>query len=197
MIASCSWVMHLTSLGFGKHIDTVPLENRLKFLRALFTLYFLFDTSIVLPKCSILLFYFRIFGKTSKSFVHALWVVQIGIFAWLFCIWMTTIFLCDPIRKQWIPTVVGHCHSTGSRGLASAASSFSFDMIILLLPLPMLWKLQMKASQKLGVFCIFFCGYSVVVITLGRLITAVRSNTAINEDVTCMYFQIYSSHSRG
>jgi len=48
----------------------------------------------------------------------------------------------------------------------------------------MLWQLQMKKSRKALIIGVFLCGYCVIVISLGRLITVITTETALNEDLT-------------
>lgn len=154
-----SLLLKMISLGLGKQITTVPPENLLKILKLLFGLYFVFDLSITIPKCSVLLFYIRIFGTSSKCFRYSVYGIQALNLAWLLSIWVFTIFQCHPVQKAWMPSVPGHCVSTSSLWLASAIPSVAIDLMILFVPLPMLWQLQMKKSRKALIIGVFSCGY--------------------------------------
>ena len=149
----------MINLGLGKHIENVSLPDELKLLKFLFALYFVYDLSITIPKCSALLFYARIFGNVSRTFVYSLWAIGFCIFGWLISLWLFTLFLCDPVKKQWLPTTPGHCHPTSALWLGSAIPSVAIDLMILFVPIPMLWQLQMKKSRKALIIGVFLCGY--------------------------------------
>lgn len=72
----------------------------------------------------------------------------------------TNIFQCSPVRKAWDPLIAGHCVSTYKFYLAVAVIITLLDIMILLLPLPMLWNLQLKPFQKVLMVGLFVCGYS-------------------------------------
>ncbi|ORY09574.1 hypothetical protein BCR34DRAFT_615696 [Clohesyomyces aquaticus] len=55
--------------------------------------------------------------------------------------------------------------------------------MLLILPMPMIWTLRIGTSRKLAVLCIFVCGYSIVVVSLGRLI-ALAQNPHLADDLT-------------
>lgn len=80
-----------------------------------------------------------------------LWVVGMN---------LTVIFQCTPIRKFWEPHVPGHCIDLWKFLLAQAIPNIFTDLVILLLPLPPLWNLQVPSSQKAALFGIFLLGYS-------------------------------------
>lgn len=63
--------MTLISRGLGKHVETLQPEQVVSTLRYLFITYFFYDLSITLPKCSALLFYFRIFGTNVRWLRYA------------------------------------------------------------------------------------------------------------------------------
>ncbi|KAJ5807082.1 hypothetical protein N7474_010674 [Penicillium riverlandense] len=58
------------------------------------------------------------------------------------------------------------------------------DVIILLIPLPLLWTLQMTKAKKVMLSGLFVCGYSVVIVSLGRLVTLLKAGSALEADLT-------------
>ena len=78
------------------------------------------------------------------------------------------------------------------------------DLLILILPLPMLWRLQINIKKKLALIANFMLGYrsdtansicvgstrslispSVIIFTVLRLVSIIRVPTDVIEDVTC------------
>lgn len=154
-----SLALYLLTIGLGKDVKEVSTDDQRRILKGFFILYPFYQCSVTFPKVSALLFYTRIFGSASKAFQYALWTTHAVILIWNSAIWIFSILLCNPVQKQWIPSLPGHCYSTGALWLASAIPNLVIDLVILLLPLPMLWGLQMKKSRKAGVIAVFICGY--------------------------------------
>ena len=77
---------------------------------------------------------------------------------YLFSGFCTQIFGCQPIAKSWKPQVPGHCIVTLKADYGYASLNFITDLLIFILPLPMVWRLQLSPVDKLGVLVIFMIG---------------------------------------
>ncbi|KAI1141436.1 hypothetical protein F5Y05DRAFT_261382 [Hypoxylon sp. FL0543] len=173
--------------GVGYHIWTLPPENTAMIVRIIFAIYLTYDTALFLTKASALLFLSRLFPNHANALwfnlvryaAHALNI------AWFLGIVFGTFFMCDPVAKNWdVAITYGTCGSTSSLFIGSAVPSVAIDLIILILPLPKIWGLQISKGRKLGISVIFFFGYGVVVVSLGRLITVLTSGAALDTDLT-------------
>ena len=80
------------------------------------------------------------------------------VFGYLFSNLLTLIFGCTPIDKSWNPTTPGHCIPATKVGLFYGSMNFSTDVLIFVLPLPMVWRLKLSRENKLGVILIFMGG---------------------------------------
>lgn len=158
-VAVCVLGLRLVDLGMGLHIQIVPQKNLEPFLKLLWVEYFLFDTGTAVAKTSALFFYARVLGVMNRWFKYTLWVVHFANAAWLIGILFGVIFECSPIQKAWKVALEGTCVNTQMLWLASGITSLLIDCVILLMPLPLLWKLQMKKTRKLQVCGVFLCGY--------------------------------------
>ena len=103
-------------------------------------------------KTTILLLYLRIFG-VNKNFRYSTWAVMFFVFGYLFSNLLTQVFGCTPIDKHW-----GHCIVAIKVGLAYGSLNFISDLFIAVLPLPMVWRLQLSRKGKLGVTLVFMSG---------------------------------------
>ncbi|KAI0002771.1 hypothetical protein F4779DRAFT_630906 [Xylariaceae sp. FL0662B] len=174
------------SLGVGHHIWILPTENTALIAKLSFVIYFLYDAGLFLSKASALLFLSRIFPNhvngpwfnLSRYTTHGLNI------AWFQGIVFGTFFMCDPVEKNWNPMNDGTCGSTTSLFIGSAVPSVIIDLIILILPLPKIWRLQTSRARKIGITIIFLFGYGVVVVSLGRLVTVLTSGNALDTDLT-------------
>lgn len=112
----------------------------------------LYNTAITLVKLSALLFYSRLFGL-EKWFRNALWAVGATSVAWDFA--FTTKGFA---QRDWR----NNAESFEAKKVTFVVSTFSnliIDIIILLLPHPILWKMHLSKRKKLGVIAVFLAGY--------------------------------------
>jgi len=106
-------------------------------------------------KLSCLLFYRRIF-KPSKRWR---WIL-IGAMCLLICtytgLFFATLFDCAPIEKSW-NILVRHGSCLPPKGLpyASGGINVASDLVVLILPIPAVWSLNMKVERKLRVLALF------------------------------------------
>ena len=159
LLISHALLDRMIALGFGRHESSIPIGYELEQLRVLFGLYIFYNLCITLPKISVLLFYARALGTRVKLFKYALWFTHFLVIGCFIAMGFFTIFLCNPVEKQWQPSIPGRCHSITDLWLSSTISSVVIDLILLLLPLPMLWRLQMKRPKRILIMAVFAFGY--------------------------------------
>lgn len=116
-------------------------------------------TNAVLTKSSLLLFYRRIFGIV-KSFRWALgisWFLIIGYF--VSCV-IASIAGCSPVSYLWDqfkdPNAQGSCFNEIAFFRWNGIANMLLDILMLVLPLPMVWRMRMSRRQKVlltGIFC--------------------------------------------
>ena len=80
------------------------------------------------------------------------------VFGYLFSNLMTWIFGCTPIDKYWNSKTPGHCIASTEAGLFYGTMNFLSDILIFVLPLPMVSRLHLSRANKLGVFLVFMGG---------------------------------------
>lgn len=108
-------------------------------------------------KLSCLLFYRRVFAPNNVTlkFVYA------GI-AFIILVYTTmpstTIFECTPIRKSWDELTPGHCYPKKILPYFSGAINVVTDLYVLILPIPVLWSLNLSLNRKLRLVGVFSLG---------------------------------------
>lgn len=112
-------------------------------------------------RLALLLMYLRLFG-VSKPFRYATWAVMTFVTGYLFCNFLTLLFGCTPIAKYWKPDEPGHCIDLNKADYAYGSMKVGSDVLLFLLPLPMVWKLQLSRKEKFGLFLIFMSGIGYV-----------------------------------
>lgn len=145
------------SIGIGKHIDQVHTPVRQLGL-VLFVVNFVYNTGLTLIKVSVLLFYVRVF-RTVRAYQIIFWIVGVILVGCGIVIDLLALLTCNPTQKSWNSTVSDHCLSRSSNFFRSAVPNVVTDLILLILPMPILWHLQIKISRKIGLVAVFATGY--------------------------------------
>ncbi|KAI1089062.1 hypothetical protein F5B19DRAFT_495804 [Rostrohypoxylon terebratum] len=175
------------NIGLGLHADVVMAENPLYLVqgaRYLYIAIFFFDSSISFPKLSAICFYARVFRSNNRNFRIHLWIVGSLVVGWLVASLISTVFQCSPIEKAWNSLLPGHCINTFAWYLSTSALSVSIDLYILLLPVPMIWALKLSLKRRIYLLAAFFLAYSVIVLSVGRMISTINLIPNLAQDLT-------------
>ena len=122
----------------------------------------LYILGIMLAKLSLLIFFYRIF-KVDSRFRLAAWLLGTLLVTWSTVSVLLNLFACRPLRGPWdVNMILGgrvHCavqvyNTVNVQGVCNIITDFA----LLLLPIPMLWKLQMSTKKKFGVSLVFATG---------------------------------------
>lgn len=117
---------------------------------------------IMLVKISLLVFLYRIFGVDAK-FRYTTWVVGTIVTIWSVVSILLAIFSCRPLGATFNlelridPKTVCYPESyivILYYGLCNIITDFA----LLVMPMPMLWKMKMARAKKIGVACVFATG---------------------------------------
>lgn len=106
-------------------------------------------------------FYRRIFALGHNGvFNTASWVLIIIIICWTLSFFWATVFLCDTNFSHLWTNLENQakCTNTVAEMEGLAVSDVITDGLVLLIPLPSVWRLQMKTKQKVAVTAIFLVG---------------------------------------
>jgi hypothetical protein len=117
----------------------------------------LYVYNLVWTKLSILLMYYRIFH--FPYFKKMAYAIGAFIIAWVICITFLFVFICVPVEKLWYPDLPGRCINQVGTWIANAASTIISDLVILTLPIPQVWALQLRKTEKAAVILAFCLGF--------------------------------------
>ncbi|KFA74740.1 hypothetical protein S40288_08839 [Stachybotrys chartarum IBT 40288] len=173
-------------LGWGHHISTLPIEDIVTITELTFGLYYMYDVALFLTKLSALFFIRRIFPREASPrwFNIAMWVAYFCNAAQIIGLALATMFFCRPIARSWDPTIEGECPDNSGLWISGGVTAIFVDLIILLLPLPRIWRLQTSRPRRIGIMIIFLLGYCAIFISVGRLIQTIVAADAMDADVT-------------
>ena len=150
--------IHWVNVGLGKHIDQVPSSRHSELALILFVFDFIYNTGLTIVKMSVLCFYIRIF-QTVFMYKIFFWVAGALIISWCVTFNFLSLFTCVPIHKSWDLQTPGFCLSHGPIFLATAIPNILIDFLLLVLPMPMIWRLHLDTGRKVALLGVFAAGY--------------------------------------
>ena len=117
---------------------------------------------------AILLFYLRVFPiRWMRLSVYALTAFEV---TWVLVMVIVLIFQCTPVQFFWDREIAGgHCINASHFYFATSVVITVVLVAVLLLPVPIIWKLQVSYTRRLGVAFVFTVG--VLYVTLTKVTT--------------------------
>ncbi|KAI8627014.1 hypothetical protein F5Y19DRAFT_185416 [Xylariaceae sp. FL1651] len=153
--------------GLGHHADTVPEPNQFSIPKVLFSFELLHIVALNLGKLSALFFYLKLFNSKSiaritKWCILAVTLGTIGLILWQF-------LFCHPLYKMWLWDGLENCGDRKPLYVAVCVWSIFTDLLALVVPLPIIWKLKMERTTKVRLSWLFAAGLSVTATSIVRL----------------------------
>ncbi|KAI0876614.1 hypothetical protein GGS24DRAFT_498736 [Hypoxylon argillaceum] len=171
--------LYWTTIGLGKHSRTIPvdlvnLNNNVNRVTLVF-----YSACILLLKLSALLLYARIF-KSSPAFRRASWIIGVILTLWWAILTIVPWLFCHPIEKSLNIFLPGTCDHPISWYYISALLNFVADLVVLIMPTPIIWKLQMTLRKKISISLVFLIGYVSAFLSFARFIIIVHDPSILN-----------------
>jgi hypothetical protein len=111
--------------------------------------------------CAVFFFqYYRIVRNIARLKIIYSTIMSL-IVLWCISQILVAAFTCIPISGLWDPTVKAVCDPLGrdSQFYMASVGNIVTDVIILLLPIPVVWKLQLRKPQKVVLYVVFGLGF--------------------------------------
>ncbi|KAJ2993517.1 hypothetical protein NUW58_g1816 [Xylaria curta] len=168
----------------GLFVDlwNVSWRDAIAYIHDVFVTSLLYPLSILLIKVAILLDWLVLFVPPgSRNFVY--WAAHVMI--WVNVVFYLSVFIanqvaCTPYEYSWNKLLDGNCDRVNTQytNLASGIFNVISDIVILLIPQKVVWKLNMQTRMKVGVFMIFGIGLLGCIIAILRLVETVKIKQA-------------------
>lgn len=126
-------------------------------MQVTYVTHILYPLIVTAIKSSILLLYLRL--SPSICFRKCVFVLMALCIAGGGIASVVTVFQCKPISKVWIPGLPGKCLDPCVILLAVVIFNLSTNIMIILLPMPTIWRLHMPLRKKVALLCIFSIGF--------------------------------------
>jgi hypothetical protein len=156
--------------------DQIRVMNKIQF-----TFTILIPLALGCTKASFICFYLRIFSVNKRSTTH---YVLVGVLSFVI-LWMTTFFFTELFQCRfnfWAVngsalSLITHCPDTSLIDISICSSDAATDILVIALPIPLIWRLNMSRSKKIAICGVFLLGAVTLVASLLRLAETVRLAT--------------------
>jgi hypothetical protein len=125
--------------------------------QTLFVTELIYGIIMALEKTAILLLYLRVF-QIHRWFRITTKVLIVFIWLWGISESLVAIFQCRPVAFQWNKKISGTCINQLAYYRWVRVPNAAHDIVMLVLPLPVIWKLRMATRQKVALVAVFLCG---------------------------------------
>ncbi|MCJ1465714.1 hypothetical protein MMC07_004333 [Pseudocyphellaria aurata] len=154
--------------GAGRHQDELTDKQIVAYWKSMFVLVITWPITQTAIKISILLFYLQLF--VTKQFRIAAYTIMFVVCLWCLEQVLATLLICRPISYNWnFKSQKGHCGNEVANVIAGAAVNVFTDLVILLLPMPIIWRLKIPTRSKLSLSFIFGLGFIICIVGAVRL----------------------------
>ena len=151
---------------------------------------------IGLAKCSLLFFYLRVFR--GKLFSVITWATITLAAMWAISFFFSLLFACTPIHlyvREGITTPDVSCINTTQVYYAVSISDFVIDVVILVIPVPFIWRLHMKPAQKVAVTGIFALGSLYMKSSQSRSRLYANAIPGPSQQASCEWWSSFNVHT--
>jgi len=104
------------------------------------------------------MFYTRVFNIRSVRL--AAQIICAIIFLWCLTVILSAFLLCRPFAFNWDPTIPdGRCGNRVLSYVLTGVLNIITDVLVLCLPIPVIWNLQMRVANKIALTGVFAVGF--------------------------------------
>ncbi|KAF6230668.1 hypothetical protein HO173_011019 [Letharia columbiana] len=148
-----------------RHLWAIPKEALIVSSKWAAASIFLYVPATALPKLAILVSYLRILpNKNIRISVYAVFFITIG---YMVASCLAFLLQCHPVARIWDMVIPGECHVI-SNFLVNGVFNFAIDIMVLLLPVPVLMEWRVSSRMRALMGSVFAIG------SLACIVSAVR-----------------------
>lgn len=146
--------------GVGHHLEAVLMfhpHQVVAWAKSIYSLEMIYLPAVALPKISILSLYLRIFpNRVFRGMTMV--IVAIVLLNWL-AFALASTFQCSPVTYQWDKSIEGgRCFDVLLFYRMVNVPNVVTDIAMLILPMPMVWKLHTSRPRRIGLTVCFLAG---------------------------------------
>ncbi|KAK3312353.1 hypothetical protein B0H66DRAFT_459414, partial [Apodospora peruviana] len=167
-IGSTAGTIWQARTGNGRHMWTLTPQDFMSNMKASWMTTLFYQLSLACCKISILLLYIRVL---TYDYIRRLAYVLLAIVIIYNGLgFISTMTLCVPLQAFWDPSVHGNCHANLDYMWAVIGFHIGTDFLIFLLPIPVVLRMTLPASNKIMLLLIFALGFLVCLVSVLRAV---------------------------
>ncbi|KAK0709311.1 hypothetical protein B0T26DRAFT_652792 [Lasiosphaeria miniovina] len=148
-----------TKYGLGLGILDRPKANLIPYTRWNYGARPFYQLGISFFKIALLISYLRLFQGTNQVvYRRVVWSAIVLIFLGHLGCTFALVFACNPVDKSWNPLTPGSCLAPGPSFAGYAIVTIISDVVVAVIPIPVLLKLKVSTGKKIGLIVIFLLG---------------------------------------
>ncbi|EPE34577.1 hypothetical protein GLAREA_10271 [Glarea lozoyensis ATCC 20868] len=165
--SACQFSQAITKGGIGQHQETVSYDEGVFLFKMFVVSSALWTVSTAAVKISTLHFYTTIFA--NQKFIRFAYTIIGFCVAYAITYVVATFLMCRPFAFNWDkPIEGGTCIDHISFFLSASLIGLFLDVIIMVMPMPMLWGLNLPLHKRLALTLMFGMGAFICIITILR-----------------------------
>ncbi|RII11596.1 hypothetical protein CUC08_Gglean005595 [Alternaria sp. MG1] len=148
--------------SMGVHAWEIPIEKYAFYSRLILAAPLVYAACCALTKITLCIFYSRL--SPSVAFQWAVWTTVVICASSYIAIFFSLLFACKPIAASWDPLLrpTAACVNQGAIYIATAVIGIVTDVMLISIPVPTIWGLQMPTKQKIGLTLMFGVGSIII-----------------------------------
>ncbi|KAI1762264.1 hypothetical protein GGR53DRAFT_502048 [Hypoxylon sp. FL1150] len=160
--------------GFFVHEWNLRVKDMDEFIFDYSRITILFSICLMLNKAATLLEWTHLFVPASRN--RFFWICHIMMWVNV-CLYSSTILVmswaCKPRERIWHRYIPGTCINIDAFNISLSAFHLSFDLLMIIIPNRIIWKLSLTVRQKIGVSMVFSVGIITCLCAGGRLVSSI------------------------
>ncbi|KAJ4033147.1 hypothetical protein NW753_009327 [Fusarium oxysporum] len=184
----CVTVFMMARYGAGYHAWEIRKPEYYNWLKWFYASTVVYIPAAFFTKATILLLMARVFAvepRVAKGIRILIWALLVAYIP----IQILRIVNCYPIRTYWDPDVRNaRCLNQRKIFFSDLSLSIVTDLVILLIPIPLTWKLRMSIGKRIKIVLLLGAGGIATALTLFRVAKAV--DFLNSDDITVDYTPI-------
>ncbi|KAH9204435.1 hypothetical protein DL95DRAFT_496139 [Leptodontidium sp. 2 PMI_412] len=177
------YIEDFSSHGGGVHQWEVTAEGMIGFQQVKYAASILYGPAAWCTKVTLLLSLVRIFSPFRKTVVFINTFI-ITMFIYYVAITIVKIRICDPIAAAWDPKLPAKCIDRFTLYVFDTTLSVITDLVVLIMPLPLVWSLQVTLKKKLRIMSILGAGGVATSASVVRLVLLLLPHDIADQTVS-------------
>ncbi|KAL5332524.1 hypothetical protein BJX70DRAFT_404501 [Aspergillus crustosus] len=177
--------------GYGLHMWDMPDSLYSSYIKSVLATSITYILALALAKLSLLILFHTLLSLTP-FWRYLIYTIAFLITGYSIALTLALIFGCSPLQKSWNPRITeGSCISQNGVYLATAITNSVSDLVLIVIPVPIVVKLRLGFWRRIGVVCMFGVGGLTTIMSIIRLVTLVPQISAKDQSWSLAEANIY------